>query len=404
MTLFGWELQKILKRRSARLALLLVVVWSAAGMLVNVFVNQRYKVSETMPLIAGPEEIANQLAWAQSWQGPLTEEKLVMAQQQICAFYQDPANRNADGELNFEAWVRVMRPLLWVSSTLDSIAGSVYGEDTLEELDPRRLESYYADRHAAVGRWLEDQYPDPADRALFEAQEAAVETPFVYDWYGGQFSVLEVLKDIQLGVCLLLAIALTPLFSGEVQSGVFGLSHCARHGRGKLVGAKLAAALTVAAAVWAVSSGVVLVLQRWFFGTRGLDCPIQLIRPLATAPLTLRDCEGYGLLFGLTCCFGTVAITAALSAVFRTNFAAMVGVAALLVGLPMFGGLLPWTIQQWVALLPTGGDYYELFRQNLYHLAGLRVWSPVLQLTAQPFYLLVGLPLAGWAYLRRQMR
>ena len=30
MTLFGWELQKILKRRSARLALLLVVVWSAA--------------------------------------------------------------------------------------------------------------------------------------------------------------------------------------------------------------------------------------------------------------------------------------------------------------------------------------------------------------------------------------
>ena len=211
MTLFGWELKKILKRRSARLALALVVVWSTAGMLINVFVNQRYKVSETMPLIAGPEEIANQLQWAEPWQGPLTEEKLVAAQQQIYDFYRDPANRNADGELNFEAWVRIMRPLLWLSSTLDSIAGSVYGEGTLEDLEPQRLASYYADRHAAVERWLEDQYPDPADRAPFEAQEAAVETPFVYDWYGGQFSVLEVLKDIQLGVCLLLAVALTPL-------------------------------------------------------------------------------------------------------------------------------------------------------------------------------------------------
>lgn len=404
MTLFGWELKKILRRRSARLALALVAVWAAAGMLINVFVNQRYKISETLPLIPGPQEIANQLAWAEPWQGPLTGEKLVAAQQQVYDFYRDPANRDAEGALNFEAWVRIMRPLLWLSSALDNMAGAVYGEDTLEELEPHRLASYYADRHAAVERWLEDQYPDPADRAPFEAQEAAVETPFVYDWYGGQFSVLEVLKDIQLGVCLLLAVALTPLFSGEVQSGVFGLSHCARHGRGRLVGAKLAAALTVALGAWAVSSGVVLVLQRWFFGTRGLDCPIQLIRPMATAPLTLRDCEGYALLFGLACCLGTVAITAALSAVFRTNFAAMVGVAALLVGLPMFGGLLPGTVQQLVALLPTGGDYYELFRQNLYRLAGLRVWAPVLQLAAQPFYLAVGLPLAGWAYLRRQMR
>ncbi len=43
-----------------------------------------------------------------------------------------------------------------------------------------------------------------------------------------------------LGVCLLLGVALAPLFCGEVQSAV---SHCTRQGRGRLAAAKVGAAL-----------------------------------------------------------------------------------------------------------------------------------------------------------------
>ena len=406
MSLYRWELQKIWKRRSARVALVLMLVWTMAGILVNAFYNNSHKEDGVTPRISGPAEIANQLAWAEPWRGELTEEKLVAAQTIVYNFYGDPANRGPDGEVTNEAWNAVVRPMGSMTNTLMNIAAGVYGLPYAAwgELEPDRLLTYYEDRSDAVDRWLQSQFKDPADRAVFEAQEAKVQTPFVYDWYSGQVSVLQIIQDTMLGVCLLLGVALAPLFCGEVQSGVLAVSHCTRQGRGRLAAAKVGAALTVAAGGWAVVS-VLLVVSQWvFFGARGLECPIQLLKPLATAPLTFGDCEVYALVFGLACCLGTVGITAGLSGVASASFPVMAGVFGLLVLLPMFGGMLPWAVQQAVALLPSAGDYYDLFRQNLYHIGPLRVWSPVMQLAVQPLYLAVLAPLAWRVYVRREVR
>lgn len=407
MSLYLWELKKIWRRTSARIALALTVGWALLGILVNVFFNNSYKVDDQTPRIPGPQEIANQLAWAEPWQGPLTGEELAAAQQTVWDYYHDPANRAPDGNPTNESWNAVIRPMGAMPNTLMDIAAAVYDDLPYAgwgELEPDRLLTYYDDRADAVDRWLASQLPDPADRAVFEAQEARVETPFVYDWYSGQFSAIQVIQDTFLGVCLLLGIALAPLFAGEVQTGTLAISHAARRGRGRLAVAKLGAALTVAVAVWALVAGLLVVCQQLAFGTRGLDCPIQLMKPLATAPLTFGDCQHYALVFGLACCLGTVGFTAVFSALAPANFPAILGVFGLLVLLPMASGLFPWEVRQLVALLPTAGDFYDLFRQNLYHLAGLRVWSPVMQLAVQPVYLILLLPLAGRLYTRRQVR
>lgn len=405
MNLYRWELQKIWKRRSARVALALMLVWTMTAILVNAFYNNSYKVDDQTPRISGPAEIANQLAWAEPWRGELTEEKLVAAQTIVYNFYGDPANRDAEGQLTNEGWNTVIRPMGEMASVLMDIAAGVYELPYASwgELEPARLQTYYQDRADAVDRWLESQFDDPADRAVFEAQEAAVQTPFVLDWYNGQLSVLEIIQDTMLGICLLLGIALAPLFCGEVQSGVLAVSHCARQGRGRLAAAKIGAALTVAAGAWVVSAVLLVASQLVFFGTRGLDCPIQLLKPMATAPLTFGDCEVYALAFGLACCLATAGITAGLSGLASASFPVMAGVFGLLVLLPMFSGMLPWAIQQAVALLPSAGDYYDLFRQNLYHIGPLRLWSPLAQLAAQPLYLVL-LPLGGRRYARREVR
>lgn len=406
MSLYRWELQKIWKRRSARVALALMLVWTMAAILVNAFYNNSYKVNDQTPRIPGPDEIANQLAWAEPWRGELTGAQLAAAQAIVYDLYRDPANLGPDGEVTNEAWDAVIRPMGSMTNTLMNIAAGVYGLPYAAwgELEPDRLLTYYDDRAAAVDRWLQSQFADPADRAMFEAQEAGVQTPFVYDWYSGQVTILQTIQDTMLGICLLLGIVLAPLFCGEVQSGVLAVSHCTRQGRGRLAAAKVGAALTVAVGAWAVVSVLLVASQLVFFGTRGLECPIQLLKPLATAPLTFGDCEVYALVFGLACCLGTVGITAGLSGVASASFPVMAGVFGLLVLLPMFGGMLPWAVQQAVALLPSAGDYYDLFRQNLYHIGPLRVWSPVMQLAVQPLYLAVLAPLAWRVYVRREVR
>lgn len=126
MSLYLWELKKIWRRTSARIALALTVGWALLGILVNVFFNNSYKVDDQTPRIPGPQEIANQLAWAEPWQGPLTGEELAAAQQTVWDYYHDPANRAPDGNPTNESWNAVIRPMGAMPNTLMDMAAAVY--------------------------------------------------------------------------------------------------------------------------------------------------------------------------------------------------------------------------------------------------------------------------------------
>ena len=126
MTLYGWELKKIWRRSSARLALSLTLVWALLGILVNLYYNLSYKPDGLTPRISGPQEVANQLAWAEAWRGPLTGEKLAAAQQIVYDYYHDPDNRAPDGNLTNDSWQAVIRPLGAMPNSLMDMAAAVY--------------------------------------------------------------------------------------------------------------------------------------------------------------------------------------------------------------------------------------------------------------------------------------
>ena len=94
---------------------------------------------------------------------------------------------------------------------------------------------------------------------------------------------------------------------------------------------------------------VYLAFQFAVLGTSGLACPVQLIKPLATAPLTIWQAE-------LVCMAGMLLSAVSLG-----------------------------SIVQWLDLLPHGasGLYGELMRTNLFHIFGLRIWSPWMFLFSQ---------------------
>ena len=127
MSLYRWELQKIWKRRSARVALALMLVWTMAGILVNAFYNNSHKEDGVTPCVPGPQEITNQLAWAEPWRGELTGAQLAAAQTTVYDLYRDPANRGPDGEVTNEAWNAVVRPMGSMTNTLMNIAAGEYG-------------------------------------------------------------------------------------------------------------------------------------------------------------------------------------------------------------------------------------------------------------------------------------
>lgn len=406
MKLYGWELFKIIRRPVSRVALLLAVCWTVFNMWINIYYGNSYKINDALPRIPGPQEIQNQLNWAEDWRGPLTEEKMMEVQQLVYEAFQNPDNLDRQGEMREEVWNREIRPLVGIWNVISDFGGDVYkiSYRDWQNTESVVLQNAYQDRKAAVEAWLQSQLRDAKDRALFEAQESKVQTPFVYDWYSGQYSVLSLMNRLTLGVCLLICVAMAPLFAGEVQAGVVAVSHCTRKGRESLTAAKIAAAITVSVGIWLICITVLFAMQMAYFGTRGLDCPIQLAKPLATAPLTFGQCEGYAVVLGLLSCLSATGITLFLSAKFNTTFPVFVCVFGLLVLLPLLGEMMPPALQQIICLLPGAGDVFALFRLNLYHLFGRPVWSAVMQMGIQLLYLLIGLPAAALLYLHREVK
>ena len=160
---------------------------------------------------------------------------------------------------------------------------------------------------------------------------------------------------------------------------------CTKHGRGALARAKLLAGLFWIFAASVCMLAVYLAFQFSVLGTSGLACPVQLIKPLATAPLTIWQTELICMAGMLLSAVSVGSIVLWLSARLHSAFAAGVAMALGIFGLPLLAQNMPAGISQWLDLLPhdASGLYGELMRANLFHVFSLRIWSPWMFLFSQ---------------------
>lgn len=391
MTLLGWELKKILKRRATRvmLALCLVLVLLLAG--TTGFANLSFGTEVEAPTWEARACSVQATKDAAAWHGPLDDRALLAAQE---ACRQDPTGDNTFVQGNILSW----------ASYLFEAAGIVTPENwpaQMMGLDAATLTGLY-DQRTALLEQIYSGYT-PAEQALLWAEEARVEKPFTYDWVDGHALALNELISAMFLVGLLLCAAVTPLFCGEVRSRVYTISHCARWGRGKLAAAKLGAALLFTGGGFTVFMGLFVAIQLAYFGTRGLSASVQLLSWSCMLPLTVGQTEALLLLSGLLSCLAGTAIAAALSAAFGSEFPAVLGLFGILVFLRQlvsYTGI--GTLAQTLPFLATLG---ELTGNTLITLPGggvqLRFFY---RLAAQPLYLVLLLPLAARAYVRRQVR
>ena len=117
-------------------------------------------------------------------------------------------------------------------------------------------------------------------------------------------------------------------------------------------------------------------LQIVFLGTEGWDMPIQCIKILAAAPWNVLQAEIYEYV-SLLISLGIVFVPMAVS-----QF------------LPLWG-------QKLLDLIPFVGNATDIFRTNMYHLFGLRIWSPYLLITMPISLGVISLPFAVHFWAKR---
>lgn len=207
------------------------------------------------------------------------------------------------------------------------------------------------------------------------ALDNQVQTPFTYSYIDGYTRFFTMMYITGLIAAIFTAICTAPLFSGEYACRADQLILASKHGKGRLIGAKLFTGFTAASGL-AITFTLISYLQCMLtFGFDGGNAPLQLYMPMCSYPLTLGQTALLLSASVLCACLFTAAVTMLLSARFRSPFPVIV-LTGLLLLVPMFTNVTEANILLYnlVHLLPTNMLVFKNITSLIqYELLGLVV-------------------------------
>lgn len=351
LDLIAFELKKIVMRRTSAVAMAGVAVLVCAIMLLSVAGSTTTTMDGTV--YAGLDYIARERAIVESHAGPLTAERIAadIEAYRDAAFAQvDPATATAMAPED----LNMLLDATYDAATLDMLFDSYYetlfspwakqGESVVQtaaRVTPDMAGAFYELSVQNIADMLAEGDStwtfSEAEQAFWLDRMAGVEQPLVWGWTGGWQNILSCLAFFSL-VIAAVCVAVTPLFSGEYQDRTDALVLATRHGRSRLVAAKLVAGFAFATGYFALCAAVVAGASLAFFGADGAELALQVVALRCPYGITVGQAAliGVGLAYLIT--LGFAALTMALSAKLRSQLAIFAIVAVLLFATAVVGG------------------------------------------------------------------
>lgn len=417
--LVWYELKKMLSRRVALAVNIGVIVLLAGIMALNVVQSRASNAQGE--ILSGVEAIAQMRAEAEEHAGAITPER---AAADIAA-YQDALfsriDRSKVGQMTGSAvydlmfqsfsdeevyefynsyWSTLLRP--W------KIAGEEPAQ-TAARVTPEMA----ADWYGAVAQLTQDALDDgqggmweysDAERAYWTQMQASVPKPLEYGYVGGWSNIIDCAAFAVFAI-LAVCVTLAPVFSFEYQSGSAAVVLATRHGRSRLVAAKVLAALAYATVYFAVCAAVIVGVSLAFFGADGFGLSLQNISLGSPYPLTAGQAAllTIGLLY--VACIGFACLTLALSSRTKSTLTVFVVdvVLVLLTGIVPAAGV--GVLERVLALFPMGFSNLSVLFTALdsYPLGPLVVDLAEMVVIVYAILALVATPLAAMSFRRHQV-
>lgn len=404
MELFKWELMKIWRRRSTRIVVIIAVAYVIFSTVYNGVLNLGSNRNEGFGKNPdGVRRIAEQYDFAERYRGDMTEEKLLDMYETVRSAY-IPENivEYPDGSkgLSDEIWDKYIAPIKSPVNMVMNLCRMIPDYENVYRPNavPKAVfENFYGMREEIAERFISSQVLDERDRQFFLKQNSEVKTPFYYDWFEGQSIYLEIMSPIPIIVALMIAVFISPVCALEYQQKTDSVILCSKYGRKKLAFAKLSASLIFSSLVYIICMGLYIGGQLFFCGTRALNCPIQLIKPIAAAPLTILQAELYLIVLGFLSCLAITAVTFLLSSAVNLVFPAAAASMMMIIAPMLISGMVPESLS-FITVLPFMSDYTELYRTNIY----FHIWSPYLMTAAPILIFFICAPLGTWKFRTHQ--
>ena len=253
--------------------------------------------------------------------------------------YQERAGSNDISEYEMTDWKALNS---WIQTLWPELEEADQPYIMLSYVDPSQLTDFEERRKKALEDFLDMNGQTGEEKEYFLNMNAKADTPLQYRWTEGwTFVTADFVSQCGVVLAIFLAIGIAPMFCGEWHDHTKALIATTKNGRKKIAGVKVMAALGY--------TGIVLLCS------------------------ALTRSNYVSLLTSLGIVFVPMAVS---------QF------------LPLWG-------QKLLDLIPFVGNSTDIFRTNMYHLFGLRIWSPYLLITVPISVGVISLPFAVHFWAKR---
>jgi ABC-type transport system involved in multi-copper enzyme maturation permease subunit len=367
-SLTGFEYKKILQKRSVWIMLLLALLVSAASvggtLLGNTYVEGEVYESYY-------EAMVKDRNYARMLDGRALDGQLIMEAAEAYAKITDSDNYQSTA--NYQTFARPYSAVSSISRAIFSTAAGRFTTEDFQALKREQAEQFYSIRRDRQVQLVEDTGMSDKAKAQVLALDAQVQTPFKFSYVDGYTRFFVITYTLGLTAAFVMAVCVAPLFSGEYVSRADQLILASKHGKHKLILAKLFTGFSLAAAICLVLTAAVYLCSMLLFGSDGVNAPLQLYTPMSPYPLNM----GQTALILATCvffaCLMTAAVTMLLSARLKSPFGVIILVSLLLI-VPMFvnANQANLGLYKLLLLLPTNMMAFGAVTGDIqYQLAGL---------------------------------
>lgn len=328
--LFRYELKKVCKGK-------LFLISVGLLMMLTVFISclpigEAYWVDETGTEVTGMTAIKMEKAQKSGISGPLTEERLQTAVENYQKILNAPNNLTQDekaqgaqiSNIDYAKYVQPEGDILNLLRKAFTPSGQSFDYYSIDHIAAADAANFYSQRMVKVNEYLDTDYSygnySKADKEFFIKQNEKIETPFYYAYDDGWTNLLSNSNVMLMAIVMVITICLAPMFSMEYQTGADSILLSSKYGKGKLITAKIEAALTVTTIIYATSMALFSIITLFIYGTSGWNCNLQTLNFLAPANANLLQTYLYVLAAGYTLCLSMQGITLLLSAKMASPF------------------------------------------------------------------------------------
>lgn len=384
-----FEYKKILHKKSVRIALFLAVIVTAIGAGGTLIGSN---------LIEGEAEsnydvMVKDRSYLRAFSGREIDAKLIMEAVQAYSHI-PPKDRDIETS-EYQDFARPYSEIYSISRTVFSTASRQFNMEDFQVLTAEQANQFYVTRHNKQVQLVEATNMGDKAKEKVLGLDAQIKIPFTFYYTGGYSRFFALILTFGLIAAFVTAICVAPLFAGEYSSGVDQLILASKHGKNKLIAAKLFTGFSLAAGICLTLIAVGYYFSVFLFGFDGSDAPFQLYRTMSPYPLNMGQIALLITVCTFFACLMTAAITMLLSARLKSPFSVIILVTLLLIT-PMLI-YIPETniiLHNLVNLLPinmmalwtaTGSIQYELFGLIVSPYVFLPVFASVVSIFLTPF-------------------